>query len=137
LWRDDYLKGQDEGVKDRPCAIVLALHTSDDEIRVLVLPIAHAPPSNPDDALEIPVETRRRLGFDEEQSWIILTEANEFVWPGPDLRPRATGGDPTDIVYGPLPKHLFDQMRDRFIAKITATTAKRVYREGVNVKQGS
>jgi hypothetical protein len=33
------------------------------------------------------METKRRLGLDAEQSWIMITEANGFVWPGPDLRP--------------------------------------------------
>lgn len=132
LWRDDYLKGRDEGVKDRPCAIILALDTRDDEIQVIVLPITHTPPNDPDDALEIPAETRRRLGLDEQQSWIILTEANEFVWPGPDVRPKTTGGDPTDIAYGPLPKCLFDQMRNRFVEKLKAKAAKGVYRQGVS-----
>lgn len=131
LWRDDDLKGRDEGVKDRPCAIILARDTRDHEIQVVVLPVTHTPPNDPDDALEIPAETRRRLGLDEQQSWIILTEANEFVWPRPDVRPKTTGGDPTDIAYGPLPKRLFDQMRNRFVGKLKAKAAKGVYRQSV------
>ena len=48
---------------------------------------AHAPPDREGDAIEIPLETKKRLGLDSERSWIMITEANEFVWPGPDLRP--------------------------------------------------
>lgn len=131
LWRTEYLKGQDEGVKDRPCAVILALKVSDEETRVFVLPITHTPPDDPDAALEIPAGTKNRLGLDEEQSWIILTEANEFVWPGPDLRPKTTEGDPTDIAYGALPKRLFEQMRVRFVEKSAAKTTGRVYRQEV------
>lgn len=86
LWRDEHLTGQEEAAKDRPCAIILALKRTDDGHQVFVLPITHAAPSDPNDALEIPAETERRLGLDDEQSWIVLTEANEFIWPGPDLR---------------------------------------------------
>jgi len=38
-------------------------------------------------AVEISHETKRRLGLDDDRSWIVLTEANRFAWPGPDLRP--------------------------------------------------
>jgi hypothetical protein len=27
------------------------------------------------------------LGLDEPRSWVVLTEANRFPWPDPDLRP--------------------------------------------------
>jgi hypothetical protein len=29
---------------------------------------------------------KRHLGLDDEPSWIITTEVNRFVWPGPDIR---------------------------------------------------
>ncbi|MGE3477663.1 MAG: hypothetical protein AB7H70_17820 [Rhodospirillaceae bacterium] len=33
LWRDEFLKGREEGVKDRPCALVLVTYAEDgDEI---------------------------------------------------------------------------------------------------------
>jgi len=46
---------------------------------VTVLPISHTPPANPALAVEIPHETKRRLGLDDERSWIVLTEANRFA----------------------------------------------------------
>jgi hypothetical protein len=45
------------------------------------------PPSDPCEAIENPPATKRRLGLDDERSWIVLTESNRFVWPGPDVRP--------------------------------------------------
>ncbi len=128
LWRNDQRRGRDEGVKDRPCAIILALESTDDETRVFVLPITHTLPRDPDDAFELPRETQRRLGLDERQSWIVLTEANDFVWPGSDLRPKSSDGDLIDIVYGALPKVLFNRMRDRFVEKLLAHAAKTVRR---------
>jgi hypothetical protein len=87
LWKREFDAGRDEGTKDRPCAIVLAVVHDDGEKEVLVLPITHSPPADPADAIEIPTATKNRLGLDSERSWIVITEANEFIWPGPDLRP--------------------------------------------------
>jgi hypothetical protein len=44
--------------------------------------------------------TNQRLGLDAERSWVMLTEANRFVWPGPDLRMKEpSGGDTTALVW--------------------------------------
>ena len=43
LWKREYAAGRDEGSKDRPCAIVMALTADDGESKVLVVPITHAP----------------------------------------------------------------------------------------------
>ena len=59
----------------------------------------HTPPEIPEKAMEIPRATRVRLGLDDERSWIVTTEVNRFVWPGPDIRPVPRGG----YSYGLLP----------------------------------
>jgi hypothetical protein len=87
LWAEDHRRGREEGVKDRPCAIILITAKTQDGPAVTVLPITHAPPSDPNLAVEIPAAVKRRLGLDDERSWVVLTEANRFIWPGPDLRP--------------------------------------------------
>jgi hypothetical protein len=79
---------------------------------VRVLPITHSPPSDPADAIEIPAATRRRLGLDDERSFIVLSESNRFVWPGPDVRPI----DTETGYFGPLPPALFDEIKRRFVA---------------------
>jgi hypothetical protein len=56
----------------------------------------------------------RRLGLDEERSWIVVTEANLFNWPGPDLR-FIPGKGPESVAYGFLPPSLFRSVRDRFL----------------------
>src|ERR1700753_4447422 len=86
LWRSQSLAGLDEGLKDRPCAIILVTTDVGGREIVTVLPITHSPPSDPEFALEVPQETKFRLGLDSDRSWIVLTEANKFAWPGPDLR---------------------------------------------------
>jgi hypothetical protein len=53
----------------------------------------------PEKAIEIPQATKKRLGLDEEPSWVITTEVNRFIWPGPDIR-AVPGGS---LAYGYLP----------------------------------
>ncbi len=76
LWKREYEAGRDEGTKDRPCAIVMAVADEDGEKEVWVLPITHSPPATPADAIEIPTVTKNRLGLDSERSWIMITEVN-------------------------------------------------------------
>jgi hypothetical protein len=64
LWQTEHQRGQEEGLKDRPCAVILVITNEDDNEMVTVLPITHTPPSNPDLAVEIPSTTKRRLGLD-------------------------------------------------------------------------
>lgn len=102
LWRREAILGREEGVKDRPCAVVLVVFDDAGRHRVRVLTITHAPPTVAEDAVEIPMATAKRLGLDGDRSWIGLTEANDFVWPGPDLRPERRA-DPASVAFGFLP----------------------------------
>ena len=78
------------GQKDRPCAIVAALRLDENgDTRGLVLPITHTPPDHPALAVEIPFKVKNRLQLDDARSWVVLSEWNESVWPGPDLRQLA------------------------------------------------
>ncbi|WP_448207966.1 hypothetical protein [Azospirillum sp. sgz302134] len=67
---------------------------------MLILPITHQPPREGDEAVEIPTAVKQRLGLNAERSWIILSEANEDVWPSPDI--RAIPGKPGVFEYGCL-----------------------------------
>jgi hypothetical protein len=102
LWWNEARAGKQEGLKDRPCGIVLTRITTAGCTVAYVLPITHTPPLKGEDGIEIPPATKRRLGLDSERSWIITTELNQFTWPGPDIRPTASG----DYLYGYLPHSL-------------------------------
>lgn len=114
LWAREHDEGREEGVRDRPCAVVLATRIDEGDLRVIVLPITHAPPGDPENAIEIPAATKRRLGLDGDQSWFVLTEGNAFAWPGPDLR-LAPGRGPESVALGFLPARLINAIRDRFV----------------------
>jgi hypothetical protein len=79
---------------------------------VRVLAITRSAPADPADALEIPAPTKERLGLDSKRSWVMLTEANDFIWPGPDLRP-IPGGDASTVAYGFLPPGFMRVLRER------------------------
>jgi hypothetical protein len=66
--------------------VVVARTARESEVELLVAPVTHSPPERPGDGVEMPASVRRHLGLDKERSWIILTELNRFIWPGPDVR---------------------------------------------------
>jgi hypothetical protein len=70
---------------------------------------------------------KARLRLDDARSWVVLSEWNEFVWPGPDLR-RLPGATDGSVAYGVLPAGLFAVVRDRFLAIVDAGSAQRVPR---------
>ena len=127
LWRREYERGQEEGVKDRPCAVVLSVMDGQGNKVVTVLPITHNPPSDASLAVEIPYATKERLGLDAERSWVMLSEANRFVWPGPDLRMQESGG-PESVAYGLLPRALFKHISGKFTAAVQARLTGVVHR---------
>lgn len=127
LWRSAYLDGAEEGVKDRPAAIILVVREGEGSPTVTVLPITHAQPDDPRTAVEIPQPVKARLGLDSERSWVVLNEANRFRWPGPDLRP-IPGRDVSTTAYGFLPPRFFETLRQRFVEALAARRAKVVPR---------
>lgn len=127
LWLREQSQGREEGSKDRPCAIVLAVQDRDGASQVLVVPVTHTPPESPETALEVPAAIKRHLGFDAEHSWIVLSESNLFEWPGPDLR-RVGNRDDSSVAYGFLPPRFFAELRRRFLALEAAARSRRIRR---------
>lgn len=115
LWKNEQQAGRTEATKDRPVAVVLAHKSSDDgRTAVFVLPITHGRPQNLAVSVEIPPDIKRRLGQDDERSWIVCDEVNQFIWPGYDLRP-VPGSNPVEWEYGLLGRELYEKVRDLFL----------------------
>jgi hypothetical protein len=125
LWADEKRLGQEDGRKDRPAVIVLTVEVEDGESRVVVVPITHSRPAAQDDSLEIPAAIKRHLNLDEQPSWVVVSEINVFIWPGPDVRPVPNS---TTVVYGLLPAGFFRQIRDRLVANIRQGKSRQVPR---------
>ncbi len=124
LWRYEHRKGQEEGRKTRPCVIVLTAENQiDGSIRVTAAPITHTLPESPDRGIEIPQSVKRILKLDDERSWVVLDEVNQFTWPGFDIRP--VPGTKNRFSYGFIPPQLFDRILGRILqrAKTRAVAA--------------
>jgi hypothetical protein len=127
LWDYEAEGGQDEGRKNRPCVIALAVERQPDgETLVTVLPVTHRPPDNPAAAVEIPHAVKRHLGLDDARSWVVVAEGDQFVWPGYDLR-KTPSSDRYD--YGFLPPKLFRLILDAFRAWQRANKARLISRD--------
>jgi PemK-like, MazF-like toxin of type II toxin-antitoxin system len=108
VWHHEHDSGVEEGRKDRPCVILIAIERQQDNDTVVVaLPVTHRPPKDATVAVEIPQGVKQQLGLDLERSWVVVNEGNQFVWPGYDLR-KVPGRD--QFHYGFLPPHFFDQI---------------------------
>lgn len=79
-----------------------------------VVPITHAVPRDLAYAVEIPPAVKAHLRLDVERSWLVASETNSFIWPGPDLRP-VSRDRPYDFSYGVLPPRLLRRVRDRLL----------------------
>lgn len=95
LWAREHNKGEVDGAKNRPCAILAVKEEKDGSKTVYVAPITHTAPYHPQDAILLPQETKTRLGLDTLNSWMMCSEVNKFTWPGLDLRPIHRNGQRT------------------------------------------
>lgn len=122
LWRHEHNKGQDEGRKDRPALIVLSVENAKSgNTRVTVAAITHTPPHKDSTALELPPKVKQHLKLDDERSWIVLDEVNQFDWPGFDVRPLP--GRKNEFVYGFVPPKLYEAAKAALLA---ANAARKV-----------
>jgi hypothetical protein len=126
LWSHEADKGATVGQKRRPAVIVIAAKNQSGQTVIVVAPITHSAPSDPAAAIEIPPRVKKHLGLDEQRSWVVLNELNEFVWPGFDIYP-IPGGKPGQFDYGFIPPVLFKQIKDKIIA-LDAAAKKTIIR---------
>ena len=124
LWRDDVEAGREEGRKERPCVVILAVQTIEGNQVVTVAPVTHSEPLRPDVAVEMPARVKKHLGLDDQRSWIVTTEVNRFTWPGNDLRPVARG-KPGVFAYGFVPADLVRKVRLQIVQRQAINIAKR------------
>lgn len=116
LWADEQRRGREEARKDRPALVLaLAVRMEDGQSEVLVLAITHTKPADERDAVALPAALKRRLKLDDDVSFIVTTEGNAFVWPGPDIRPIPRR-HPTTVVYGKIPDALLQEVARSFLA---------------------
>lgn len=110
--------------------IVIATEERDGHQVVTVAPITHKEPVGDAiaQAIELPGPTKLRLGLDEERSWALASELNQFVWPGVDLRPVRRGAD--TVSYGLLPASMVKALRDKILHLARSGAALTTKRSG-------
>lgn len=60
-----------------------------------------------------PRTINQRLGLDDDRSWVVVSEGDQFVWPGHDLR-KTRNTDQYE--YGFLPPRFFNDVLTAFRA---------------------
>jgi len=98
LWHHEHRRGREEGMKARPCAIVLATSSVEDDIVVTVAPIMHRPPDDSATAVALTAKVKRHLGLDDVPSWIVADEVRTVLGVRHQF-PNLPGGR-TAIAYG-------------------------------------
>ena len=80
LWRDEAKLGREEGHKARPCLILHTRQNKYQELEVYIMPVTHTEPRDISEAIEVPMESKKRLKLCNDRSWLILSEVNRFIW---------------------------------------------------------
>jgi hypothetical protein len=105
----------------------LALKTVEEKTHIMVLPITCSAPKDNAFRIQIPKGIKRYLGMDEEPLWVVISEVNEFIWPGYDLR---TVSSRPDGAYGFIPPQFFKQIREELLKLHRRGQLKRTNRSG-------
>ena len=92
--------------------MVVAAVVRNDRTQLFVAPVTHSEPADPADGIEIPANVKAQLGLDRDRIWIVVTELNRFIWPGPDVRIVPGHDGPS---YDLLPDWLFVRVRDAIL----------------------
>jgi mRNA-degrading endonuclease toxin of MazEF toxin-antitoxin module len=109
LWKDEAARGLEEGKKTRPC-LVLSARVEAKGLVVRVVPISTRNYSKEGVPITRRVQAHLRLS---DESTIVPTEINRFVWVGPDVVRFRDGS----AFYGKVPPLLFDQVRNIVLKK--------------------
>jgi hypothetical protein len=101
--------------------VVAARQIIESRVVMTVVPVTHTPPHDPADAVASPSQLKAHLGLDDMPAWIVVTETNDFLWPGPDIRPGTAD-------YGMLPPRFFAHLRDKILQAHLRRKLSRVQR---------
>jgi mRNA-degrading endonuclease toxin of MazEF toxin-antitoxin module len=113
LWAREADQGRDEGSKERPVVVVLSASEGEGGTQVVVAPVTTQPPRAGDAVVEMPAAVRAHLGLGDARCWIVASEVNSFLWPGPDLRPVRRTGEVSPY-YGKVPGNLLRKIRELY-----------------------
>jgi mRNA-degrading endonuclease toxin of MazEF toxin-antitoxin module len=126
LWADEHGAGRVEGRKARPCIIIAVEQPKRGAPRVTVLPITSQAPRPGTSAVTIPNDVKARIGLTRARpAWVVIDDANIFVWPGYDLLPQPGGG----FIRGVVTRGFFRLLRDAVLAAHARGRPRRIERD--------
>lgn len=133
LWADQEKQGLEAGVKDRPCAVVIAMPFRQDQMRnVFVCAITHSRPEEGQSAIELTPKLSRHLGLDGERAWIKTHEVNVLEW-GQNPPHGVTMTPKQEWTYGQLPQAITKQAQEQLQRSIRDRRLRRVQRREEDV----
>lgn len=92
-----------------------------------VAPITYIPPAKDGEAIELLPRVKQALGLDDDRSWIVLNEVNQFAWPGYDIQPVL--GSKDRFAYGFIPPKLYDTVIGRILELAAARRVAEISRD--------
>jgi hypothetical protein len=127
LWFEEAVAGQIEGRKARPCLIVaVEPRPVSDPPRVTVLPITSRKPDATSTTIAVPDPLKEVMGLDRARdAWVVIDDANTFLWPGFDLVPQTGGG----FVRGAVTRAFFKHVRETVEAVRSRGRPRRIDRD--------
>lgn len=122
LWKRQEQRGEIEGRKDRPVAVVVTLHDANNATHVILLALTTSMPDKDRHSIEIPRRERLQAGLDTERSvWLILDEYNQDILEiSPRFDPSARVGRFSDV--------FSRQLSIRFAAALRAGDTREIAR---------
>lgn len=126
LWLWEKERGQEQGTKDRPCALVVVVPPRGSRpLRALVCGITRNEPGPPVEGTLIPSRVKAHLGLDPAvPSWEITSEVNLVEWDDPGIVPTEYG----EWAYGFLPPALAKAISTAVLARYDAGTLRLIDR---------
>lgn len=112
LFLSESNQGQVEGGKPRPALVVAILEDKKlkTSLRVFLAPITHTPPGNPSQGYLLPEANSLTAGLDQEESYVLYTELNSFIWRGYDVEKILFSNPPTEY-FGQLDLETTNEVR--------------------------
>jgi hypothetical protein len=93
---------------------------------VVLVPITHSPPSGASVGIEIPLNVKRKIGLNDEPSWIIISKYSVEEWPNGGL--STIPGRNGVFAYGFIPPGLFATVKAQFLDLAKANKSKPLQR---------
>lgn len=129
LWKEEEEAGKIDGLKDRPCAIIIVAEPDqNNSSNVFLCPITHSPIQVGETGMEVPAKLARHLRLDSAISWVKTHQINTVIWEENRLPYGVVPAFKDQVVFGKLPQSfaqkIFQQVKDNLNNKTLKSTKR-------------